>query len=808
MGCFEDKVIKNGVAAELTYAKYRDTKTVGIIERNEVKKITKIAVPKGPIAAILPTTNPTSTVVTKALFSLKTRNGMIFLPHPRSSQCTAAAVKICLDEAVAAGAPAGILQAIEHPNRDISNYVMHHPDIRLLLATGGPAMVKACYESGKPSLGVGAGNASVIIDETANLEEAVGSIILSKTFDNGVICASEQSIVLLDEVYDRGVKLFKQRGVTFLYGDDLQKLRDYLIIHGSINPNVVGQSAMTIASNAGIKVPPGTLVLAGEVSDIGPSEPMSYEKLSPILSFYRAKDFSDALDIGKRIVEFGGLGHSAVMYSRKQDRLDLFALTMPAFHLMANMPSAFGAIGTAFNFNVDPSFTLGVGSIGGSSLSGPLSPMNLLDIKTLADKEEHIQWFKIPPKIYYNRNCLEDALNDLSEEKTLKRALVVTDRPMVEMGYAARLTRALEDRGYTTHVFSGIAPDPDMDCVRRGVQECESFKPDMMICLGGGSPMDAGKFIRVQYEHPGINIDDLAARFIELRLRTQIFPNTGLKMKKLICIPTTSGTASEVTPFSVITDDQGHKRPLFSYTLTPDMAIIDSSFTDKLPKSLISFAGIDAITHAVEAFVSVAQNDFTSPYALRALRLLFDNLHDSYHNNSISAREAVHHGASIAGLAFSNSFLGVCHSLSHQIGSHFHLPHGLCNAILLPYVIEYNATIHPTRMGIYPTYNTPRAMSQYAEIAKYLGCDGANDSELTQQFVDKFQDLCVNLEVPLSFKAAGINEDKFLTHLRAMAEEAFDDQCTGANPRFPLVSELEEVLKRSYYGNDVEIEKY
>ena len=472
---------------------------------------------------------------------------MVFLPHPRSSACTGEAVRICHEEAVAAGAPEGILQSIEHPTREISNFVMHHPDIRLLLATGGPAMVKACYESGKPSLGVGAGNASVIIDETANLDEAVGSIILSKTFDNGVICASEQSIVLVDSTYDRGVKLFKQRGVTFLQGEDLQKLRDHLIIHGSINPNVVGQSAVKIASDAGISVPPTTLVLAGEVSEIGPSEPMSYEKLSPILSFYRAKDFDDALSIGKRIVEFGGLGHSSVIYTKRQDRLDHFALTMPAFHLMANMPSAFGAIGTSFNFNVDPSFTLGVGSIGGSSLSGPLSPMNLIDIKTLADKEEHIQWFKLPPKIYFNRNCLEDALNDLSEDKTLKRALVVTDKPMVDMGYVGRLVRALEDRGYATHVFSGISPDPDMDCVRKGVEECHQFQPDMMICLGGGSPMDAGKFIRVQYEHPTIHLDDLAARFIELRLRTQIFPNTGLKIRKLICIPTTSGTASEVT---------------------------------------------------------------------------------------------------------------------------------------------------------------------------------------------------------------------------------------------------------------------
>eukprot|EP00604_Paraphysomonas_vestita_P001538 CAMPEP_0174818464 /NCGR_PEP_ID=MMETSP1107-20130205/1130_1 /TAXON_ID=36770 /ORGANISM="Paraphysomonas vestita, Strain GFlagA" /LENGTH=805 /DNA_ID=CAMNT_0016030309 /DNA_START=244 /DNA_END=2661 /DNA_ORIENTATION=- len=800
MGCFEDKVIKNGVAAELTLAKYRDTKTAGIIERDDVRKLTKIAVPNGPIAAILPTTNPTSTVITKALFSLKTRNGMVFLPHPRASNSTAAAVNVCLEAAVAAGAPEGILQSVDHPNRELSNYVMHHPDIRLLLATGGPGMVKACYESGKPSLGVGSGNASVIIDETANLHEAVGSIVQSKTFDNGVICASEQSVVIVDSQYDNAIQLFKQRGVTFLVGEDLQKLRDYLIIHGSINPDVVGQSAATIASRIGIKVPQGTIVLAGEVTEVGPSEPLSYEKLSPILSFYRASNFEHALDIGKRIVEFGGLGHSSVIYTKKQDRLDQFGLTMPAFHLMANMPTALGAIGTSFNFNVDPSLTLGVGTIGGSSLSGSLTPMHLLDIKTLADKEEHMQWFKIPPKIYYNRNCMEDAFNDLKEDKDLHRAIIITDRPMVDLGYVRRVTNALEERGFLVHVFDAINPDPDMSCVRAGVRVCESFKPDVMICLGGGSPMDAGKFIRVQYENPSILLDDLSARFIELRLRTQHFPDSGSKIKKLVCIPTTSGTASEVTPFSVITDDDNHKLPLFSYKLTPDMAIIDSSFTDNLPKSLIANAGVDAITHAVEAYTSVAANDFTAPYALRACKLLFDNLTTSYNLGTHESREKVHHGASIAGLAFSNSFLGVCHSLSHKVGSRFHLPHGLCNAILLPHVMLYNSSLNPTRMGIYPTYNTPKALSQYASIAKHIGLSGNNDIELTQALVDQFQTLCKDLNMPISFHDAGINEQKFISELRNIAEESFDDQCTPSNPRFPIAKELEEVLRNAYYG--------
>eukprot|EP00600_Ochromonadales_sp_CCMP1393_P006771 CAMPEP_0174966754 /NCGR_PEP_ID=MMETSP0004_2-20121128/7206_1 /TAXON_ID=420556 /ORGANISM="Ochromonas sp., Strain CCMP1393" /LENGTH=871 /DNA_ID=CAMNT_0016215815 /DNA_START=175 /DNA_END=2790 /DNA_ORIENTATION=- len=807
MGCFEDKVIKNAVACELTLSKYRDAKTVGIIEHDDQKKLTKIAVPNGPIAAILPTTNPTSTVLSKALFALKTRNSMLILPHPRASECTAEAVRICHDAAVEAGAPPGILQVIRHPSRAVSSYAMHHPDIRMLLATGGPAMVKACYASGKPALGVGAGNASVVVDETANLHEVVGSTVQSKTFDNGVICASEQSVVMVNAVYDKGMQLFKQRGVCVLEGEDKQKLSDYLIVNGHINPDIVGQSATTIAERIGVNVPPGTVVLGAEISEIGPQEPLSYEKLSPVLSFYRAENFDHALDIGRRIVEFGGLGHSSVIYTQDRSRLEKFAMTIPAFHLMANMPTALGAIGTSFNFNVDPSLTLGVGSVGGSSLSGSLTPFHLLDIKTLAEKQEHMEWYKNPPALYFNRNCTEEALNDLVEKhEGLSRALIVTDKMMSELGHVQMLRKMLEQRGFFVDVFDDINPDPDMDCVRAGVKVCESHRPDVMVCLGGGSPLDAGKFIRVLYENPEVSIRDLSARFVELRKRTQAFPDAGNKIHHLVCIPTTSGTASEVTPFSVITDDDGMKQPLFSYKMTPDLAIVDSQYTDKLPRSLVANAGLDAITHAVEAYVSVAANDFTSPHALRATRMLFENLEASYLTGAPEAREQVHHAATIAGLAFSNSFLGVCHSLSHKLGAKFHLPHGMTNAVLLPYVIEYNSALNPTRMGIYPSYSSPHALTKYAELAKIIKCEGTSELELTLAFAKRFQQLAKTLGVPASFQEAGVSEQELLSNLSEIAEEAFDDQCSPANPRFPLAKELEQVLLNAYYGAELKFE--
>ena len=800
MGCFEDKVIKNSICAELTLSKYADAKTVGVIERDVEKKLTKVAVPVGPVAAIIPVTNPTSTVITKALFALKTRNGMIFLPHPRSQHCSAEAARILHDAAVEAGAPPGILQCV-NPTREVSSHVMSHPDVKLILATGGPSMVKASYHSGKPAIGVGAGNAGVIIDETANVEEAVGFITESKTFDNGVICASEQSVVIADSIYKRTIEAFEKRGMYIVKGEDRQKLSDYFFPNGSINPAVVGQSAQHIAKAAGISVPEGTVVLGAECSEIGITEPLSAEKLSPILSIYRGHSFDELCDITKQIVSYGGLGHTAAIYSTDRNRLEKFAIEMPAFHLMANMPTSLGAVGTAFNFNVEPSMTLGVGTIGGSSMSGCLTPFQLLDIKTLAEKQDHMEWLKNPPSVYFHRYCMKEALQDLAmKNEGLSRALIVTDRCMKQLGYVSRLTAALDSMGFEWAIFDEVNPDPDMNCVRAGIRACESFQPDTIICLGGGSPMDAGKFIRVLYEHPDVSLDDLSARFVELRKRTMPFPDHGSKIRKVVCIPTTSGTASEVTPFSVITSDSGHKHPTFSYKMTPDIAIVDSQFTEHIPKTLIAHAGLDAVTHAVESYVSVVANDFTKSQSMQAVKMLFENLQESYEEGTPTSREKVHHASTIAGLAFSNAFLGICHSLSHQIGAKFHLSHGLTNAVLLPYVIQYNASEKPTRMAYYPTYTHAEAAERYADIARTLCCNGSTTEELVSQLVARFQELSLALNVPTTFRDVGIDEDKYMSLVEEMAENAFDDQCTGANPRLPVREELALLLRQAYYG--------
>ena len=801
MGQYEDKVIKNTVACELILSKYRNSKTVGIIEKDRIKMMTKVAVPVGPIASILPVTNPTSTVIAKALMALKTRNTVMFIPHPRAADCSAEAVRVCREAAEKAGAPEGLLQCV-NPTSQITSYIMHHPDIKVLLATGGPSMVKACYESGKPSLGVGAGNAGVLVDETADLESTVGSIVLSKTFDNGVICASEQSVVIVDSVYDKAKKLFEERGVHFVQGEDKEKLANFLMVDGHININIIGQNAQEIAKRIGITVPSSAVVLAAEVSEVGPTEKLSYEKLSPVLSFYRVKDYDEGIEVTKKIILNGGEGHTAAIYSNNRKRLENFAINIPACHLIASMPTALGAIGSAYNFHVDPALTLGVGVLGGSSLSGNLTPFHLLDIRTLSEKQEHIEWYKIPSSVYFNRNCTEEALKDLGTEN-LKRALIVTDKVMKQFGHVNRIEQALHENGFQTTVFDDVLPDPNMECIRAGVKICHQFKPDTIICLGGGSPMDAGKFIRVQYENPDITIDDLAARFIELRKRTQEFPEHQNLIKKLICIPTTSGTASEVTPFSVVTDDEGHKLPLFSYKMTPDIAIVDSSYCDQLPKGLISFAGLDAITHAVESFVSVAANDFTMPHSLRATKILFENLEKSYSVGDIESREKVHHGATIAGLAFSNAFLGICHSLSHKVGATYHTAHGLTNSILLPYVIEYNSNPHPTRQSPYPSYTRPVSMQRYAQLGRFIGLSGNSDLELAKGFAERFIQLAKSMNVPTSFKDCNIKESHFLNNIERIAEEAFDDQCTPANPRFPLSKELEVILKKAYYGEEV-----
>eukprot|EP01025_Chloroclados_australasicus_P065676 TRINITY_DN8946_c0_g1_i8.p1 TRINITY_DN8946_c0_g1~~TRINITY_DN8946_c0_g1_i8.p1 ORF type:complete len:932 (-),score=99.40 TRINITY_DN8946_c0_g1_i8:972-3767(-) len=805
MGLFEDKVIKNGVACELIYDRYKDMKTCGIIERNEIQGIVKIATPVGLVCCITPVTNPTSTAIAKSLFCAKTRNAAIFLPHPRAADCTRQAVEICHQAGVKAGAPVGFLQCVDEVSRDISDYVMKHDDINLILATGGPGMVKASYSAGHPAIGVGSGNAPVLIDETANLEEAVGSVVLGKTFDNGMICAAEQSLVVIDPVYDKVKQLLVRRGVHFVTGEDREKLSKFMMIDGRLNASIVGQSAQRLADMIGIQVPPNTVVLAAEASEVGPQEPLSHEKLSPIIALYRAPDYKTGVQLARKLAEYDGIGHTAGIYTKDESRMEDFAMKMPVGRALTNMPTSLSAIGTAFNFNMDPSFTLGVGTQAGSSISTNVGPENLLNIKTLAKRQQHTEWFKNPPQIYFNRNCLEDALRDTSKHyadgSRDKKAIIITDKVMGKLGYVDRVTRTLKEQGFTCQIFNDVNPDPDIATVRRGVQACEAFKPDLMICLGGGSPMDAGKFIRVCYEHPQVSLEDAAARFIELRKRTCSFPQLGSKIHKLVCIPTTSGTASEITPFSVITDDDGQKYPLFSYRLTPDIAIIDSSFCLNLPKSLIANAGVDAITHATEAFVSVAHNDFTETHSLKALKLLFDNLPASYEDGNIEAREAVHHGATLAGLAFSNSFLGINHSLSHKIGAAFHLPHGLTNAILMKHVIKYNAVENPTRMGIYPSYDHPVAGERYAQIARHIGLKGETKEQLIDAYCDKIIETMQRLNMPTSFQDAGIDERTYMHKLDELAIAAFDDQCTVANPRFPLVEELKEILIDSYYGN-------
>jgi len=808
MGAFEDKVVKNSIACELSLAKYLKSKTVGIIERNPVEGLTKVAVPKGPIAAILPTTNPTSTAILKSLFGLKTRNAMLFLPHPRAAKCSAEAVRVCAVAAVAAGAPQNVLQCLV-PSKEATNVVLHHPDIRLILATGGPAMVHSSYASGHPAIGVGAGNAAVVIDETADLVSASSSIVLGKTFDNGTICASEQSVVLVDSIYNQAKRLFEQRGVYFLVGEERDKVGRYLIINGHINADIVGQSAITIAERVGIKVPKGTVVLAAEVTKIGPEEAFSYEKLSPILGFYRATDFDDACGIAKRLVEFGGQGHTSAVYSNKREHIESFALKIPAFHLMANMPTSLGTIGSAYNFNVAPSLTLGVGTIAGSSISGNLTPFDLIDTKVMAERQPHMEYYKNPPAVYMNRNCTEEALDDLQRDPSLKHALLITDRAMVELGNAPRVIDALKARGLQVTVFDGVTPDPNMDVVRAGVKVCHSCKPDVIIGLGGGSPLDAAKFIRVQYENPQERVEDLSARFIELRKRTHTFPQGGAHVKKFVAIATTSGTGSEVSPFAVITDDQGQKHPIFSYRMTPDIAIVDSSYTDRLPKTLVAHAGLDAITHALESYVACSANDFTMSHSLTALKLLFNNLAESFQTGNPQAREHVHHASAIAGLAFSNAYLGVCHSLSHKVGARFHLPHGLTNAILMPHVIIYNFDPKPSREAYYPNYTHPQSHIRYATIADHLHLPikvppNATDLEIQQAkmqaLVNAFITLTKGVNTPTTFAEAGVDRAKFMAAIDDMATNSFDDQCTDSNPRFPLVEELKGILIRAYDG--------
>ncbi|WP_024871057.1 bifunctional acetaldehyde-CoA/alcohol dehydrogenase [Tolumonas lignilytica] len=805
MGIVEDKVTKNHFASEYIYNKYKDEKTCGILEEDKNFGTITIAEPIGIICGIVPTTNPTSTAIFKSLIALKTRNGIVFSPHPRAKNSTAAAARIVLEAAVAAGAPADIVGWIDAPTVEMSNYLMKHNDINLILATGGPAMVKAAYSSGKPAIGVGAGNTPVVIDETADIKRAVASILLSKTFDNGVVCASEQAVIVVDSVYDAVKERFASHGGYILNKDEADKVRKVLLINGALNAAIVGQPATKIAELAGIKVPADTKILIGEGAKICHEEEFAHEKLSPSLGMFRAKDFTEAVDFACQMVDLGGIGHTSALYTdqdKNDDRVRYFGDKMKTARILINTPTSHGGIGDLYNFNLAPSLTLGCGSWGGNSISENVGPKHLINKKTVAKRAENMLWHKLPKSIYFRRGSLPVALTDLEGKK---RAMVVTDSFLFNNGYADELVQILKDKGMEVEVFYEVAADPTLTIVKKGAEMMKTFKPDVILALGGGSPMDAAKIMWVMYEHPETHFEELAMRFMDIRKRIYKFPKMGVKAD-LVCITTTSGTGSEVTPFAVVTDDLngGVKYPLADYELTPTMAIVDANLVMNMPKSLCAFGGIDAVTHATEAYVSVLANEYSDGQALQSLKLLKEYLPSSYANGSKDpiAREKVHNAATIAGIAFANSFLGVCHSMAHKLGAEFHIPHGLANALLIANVIRYNANDNPTKQTAFSQYDRPQARRRYAEIAEHLGLTAAGDrtGAKVEKLLTWLEGLKAELDIPASIREAGVNEAAFLAKVDQLAVEAFDDQCTGANPRFPLISELKQILLDSYYG--------
>jgi acetaldehyde dehydrogenase/alcohol dehydrogenase len=803
MGVVEDKVIKNHFASEYIYNAYKDEKTCGILSVDDAHGTMTIAEPVGIICGIVPTTNPTSTAIFKALISLKTRNGIIFSPHPRARRSTCEAARIVLEAAVAAGAPDGIIGWIEEPTVELSNRLMRHPDINLVLATGGPGMVKAAYSSGKPAIGVGAGNTPVVIDETADIKRAVASILMSKTFDNGVICASEQSVIIVDAVYETVRERFRSHGGYLLEPAECEAVRRTILTpEGGLNSAIVGQSAGRIAEMAGIQVPAGTQVLIGEVSSVDAAEAFAHEKLSPTLAMYRAADFEHAVATAEALVALGGIGHTAVLYTDQDlrgDRIAAFGARMKTGRILVNTPSSQGGIGDLYNFKLAPSLTLGCGSWGGNSISENVGPQHLINKKTVAKRAENMQWHKLPKSIYFRRGCLAFALDELAGRK---RAAIVTDRFLFSHGYADEVIRILKERGLEVEVFPDVEADPTLAVVRRGAAMLQVFKPDVIVALGGGSPMDAAKIMWVLYEHPEVAFEDLALRFMDIRKRICAFPRLGLKAS-LVAIPTTSGTGSEVTPFAVVTDEAtGIKYPIADYELTPSMAIVDSNLVMDMPKALTAFGGIDAVTHALEAYVSVLANEYSDPQALQTLKLLKQHLPAAYRDGARDpkAREQVHNAATIAGIAFGNAFLGVCHSMAHKLGAEFHLAHGLANALLISNVIRYNATDTPTKQTAFSQYDRPQARHRYGEIALHLGLPGGNTGERIESLLAWVEELKQALAIPASIREAGVPEQAFLARLDHLAEQAFDDQCTGANPRYPLIGELRQLLLDSYYG--------
>lgn len=799
MGIVEDKVIKNHFASEFIYNKYRNEQTCGVLEDDDFYGVKRIAEPIGIIAGIVPVTNPTSTTIFKALLALKTRNAIIFSPHPRAKRCTVEAARIVLEAAVEAGAPDNIIGWIDEPSIELSQTLMKHKDINMILATGGPGMVRAAYSSGKPAIGVGAGNTPAIIDETAHIKMAVSSILMSKTFDNGVICASEQSVTVLDEVYDKVKQEFIDRGAYILSAEEKEKVAKVLIVNGSINPEIVGQTAYDIARLAGVNVPEKVKVLIAEVEEIGEGEAFSYEKLSPTLAMYRAKNFAQAVDKAVDLVRFGGFGHTSVLYTDpiNTERKDYFASRMKTGRILINMPSSQGAIGDIYNFKLEPSLTLGCGSWGGNSVSENVGVKHLMNIKTVAEREENMLWFRVPEKIYFKYGSLPMALKELEGRK---RAFIMTDAPLYKLGYTDRVTEELDAIGIDYQLFAEVEPDPTISTVRKAVKQMNSFQPDIIIALGGGSPMDAAKIAWLLYEHPEAEFKELSMTFMDIRKRIYKFPELG-KKAYFVAIPTTSGTGSEVTPFAVVTDDKtGIKYPISDYELTPDMAIIDPELVLTMPAHLTAYSGIDALVHAIEAYVSVLSNEYTRGLALEAIRLVFKYLPSSYKNGSKDrkAKEKMHYAATTAGMAFANAFLGICHSMAHKLGSTFDIPHGLANALLINPVIRYNATDIPVKQTAFPQYKYPLAKTNYAKIADHLGLGGETEDEKVELLIQAIEELKEEVDIPTSIKAVGIPEDAFYKKLDEMAELAFDDQCTGTNPRYPLINELKELYIQAY----------
>ncbi|GAA5785174.1 bifunctional acetaldehyde-CoA/alcohol dehydrogenase [Chitiniphilus shinanonensis] len=802
MGVIEDKVIKNHFASEYIYNKYKDEKTCGILSVDDNFGTLTIAEPIGIICGIVPTTNPTSTAIFKALISLKTRNAIIFSPHPRAKQSTCDAARLVLEAAVKAGAPKDIIGWIDAPSVELSNHLMRHPDVNLILATGGPGMVRAAYSSGKPAIGVGAGNTPVVIDETADIKRAVASILMSKTFDNGVVCASEQAVIIVDSIYDAVRERFSNAGGYLLSKKEAEAVRKVILVDGGLNANIVGQSALKIAEMAGISVPPYTKVLIGEVTSVGEEEAFAHEKLSPTLGMYRARDFYDAVTKAEALVALGGIGHTSALYTDQDlqaERIRYFGDKMKTARILINTPSSQGGIGDLYNFALAPSLTLGCGSWGGNSISENVGPQHLINKKTVAKRAENMLWHKLPKSIYFRRGSLGFALEELADRQ---RAAIVTDGFLFNGGYCDETIRILKQMGMEVEVFYDVSADPTLEVVRKGVDLLNSFKPDVIIALGGGSPMDAAKIMWVMYEHPDVHFEELALRFMDIRKRIYKFPKLGVKAQ-LVAIPTTSGTGSEVTPFAVVTDEKtGTKYPIADYELTPTMAIVDPNLVMNMPKSLTAFGGIDAVTHALEAYVSIMANEYSDAQALQALKLLKGYLPSSYLNGAKDpkAREMVHNAATIAGIAFANAFLGVCHSMAHKLGAEFHLAHGLANALLISNVIRYNAVDIPTKQAAFSQYDRPIAKCRYADIAEHLGLAGSNDDEKVESLIEWVDGMKTTLGIPASIQAAGVSEADFLARVDVIAEEAFDDQCTGANPRYPLISELKQLLLDSFYG--------